>query len=489
MKQILLILILIPLGLYSQECDCEATFNWTKKTFEENDAGYQYIIDTKGQRAYTLHNQSFINKVKESKDTEECGQLLNEWLRFFRSGHIGLEYIGLSANNLNNTASGEADDDLNAWETFSIDQNKFKEYLEQKSVHDYEGIWQFGGYKIGIKKEGATYIGFIIDAKTNLWKKEQVKLKIFEQDGKTSSIFYMLNRSEVTSDNVSLYGKNNLEIGDIRLSRIYPKLQDNSPYRLAFNALNTRLPFMEQINETTLYFRIPSFTGTPEKMAIDSVIEHNKEKILSTENLIIDIRNGTGGSDEGYYEILPLIYTNPIRTPSFHFYSTPLNNKRWLDFIAYTGMAQEFDMRFSQEEKVRLRKEYDTLSRHIGEFVSFDTTAVTVRTYDQVYPFPKQVGIIHNHRNGSTDEQFLLDAMQSKKVKLFGRTTMGALDFSNMNRVSSPCNNFRLWYTLSKSGRIPNMAIDGIGIQPDYYIDEQVPEYEWINFVTKILNQ
>lgn len=32
------------------------------------------------------------------------------------------------------------------------------------------------------------------------------------------------------------------------------------------------------------------------------------------------------------------------------------------------------------------------------------------------------------------------------------------------------------------------MAIDNIGVQPDYYIDEEIPEYKWIDFVSKILN-
>ena len=66
---------------------------------------------------------------------------------------------------------------------------------------------------------------------------------------------------------------------------------------------------------------------------------------------------------------------------------------------------------------------------------------------------------------------------------------MGALDVSNMYGVESPCKEFRLWYCLSKSRRIPRMAIDDIGIQPDYCIDESIPEHKWVDFVTEILNQ
>ncbi len=35
----------------AQTCGCEEAFDWTRSTFEQRDAGFQYIIDNKGQRA------------------------------------------------------------------------------------------------------------------------------------------------------------------------------------------------------------------------------------------------------------------------------------------------------------------------------------------------------------------------------------------------------------------------------------------------------
>ena len=96
---------------------------------------------------------------------------------------------------------------------------------------------------------------------------------------------------------------------------------------------------------------------------------------------------------------------------------------------------------------------------------------------------------MHNQNNGSSDEQFLLSAKQSTKVKLFGTTTHGVLDISNLNLAYSPCENFMLQYGLTKSRRIPEMTIDNIGIQPDYYITPEIPEYEWIPFVVDVLNE
>ena len=87
----------------------------------------------------------------------------------------------------------------------------------------------------------------------------------------------------------------------------------------------------------------------------------------------------------------------------------------------------------------------------------------------------------------------LLDSVQlirSSEIKLlFGTTTSGVLDISNMYFVKSPCEQYELGYCLSKSLRIPEMTIDDKGIQPDYYIDKEIPEYKWIRFVTDVLNQ
>jgi hypothetical protein len=65
---------------------------------------------------------------------------------------------------------------------------------------------------------------------------------------------------------------------------------------------------------------------------------------------------------------------------------------------------------------------------------------------------------------------------------------VGVLDISNMYFINSPCNEYKLGYSLTRSKRIPDFTIDDKGIQPDYYIDKTIPKYDWIDFVNKILN-
>ena len=77
----------------AQNCDCNSNFEWVKKTFEENDAGFQYIIDKKGETAYNIHNQLILEKIKTAKSLKECVYIMKEWSVFFRIGHFGIEIL------------------------------------------------------------------------------------------------------------------------------------------------------------------------------------------------------------------------------------------------------------------------------------------------------------------------------------------------------------------------------------------------------------
>ncbi|SFN01038.1 Peptidase family S41 [Chryseobacterium oleae] len=467
-------------SVYAQTCDCTKNYEWVKKTFEANDAGFEYALKQKGNQAYEAHNKTISEKVKSVKTFTECGPVLYEWLSFFRSGHIAIRPINKETPKTANNTKQESP--AVKWETLPVDTQDFKKYLDKKKTSDYEGIWVTEPYTIGIKKVGDQYVGFIIESGAENWTKGQVKMKLNLSEGKPiSSVFYMRDRSAAESKEITLTGKNHLQIGDFSLSRVYPKIEDDPKYTQYFKSIDANQPYVEKLNEKTLYLRIPSFQAS-EKKKIDSVIAANKDKITSTENLIIDIRNGTGGSDASYSNILPLIYTNPIRTVGVEYLSTKLNNQRMLDFI------NKPEYGFSEENKKWAQSAFNTLEKEQGKFVNLNEGIVSITKFDTIYPYPKNVGIIINQRNGSTDEQFLLAAKQSKKVKLFGTTTYGVLDVSNMYYVPSPCKEFELGYSLSRSMRIPDFTIDAKGLQPDFYLDRSIPVYEWTDYVNGVLN-
>src|SRR5690606_12869800 len=153
-----------------------------------------------------------------------------------------------------------------------------------------------------------------------------------------------------------------------------------------------------------------------EKPLIDDLLEKHENEILNTENLIIEIRNGTGGSDNSYQNILPFIYKNPIRIPRTDYLSTPINKQRLYELDRNTGFAIEYGIQTTEEEKVDLMEKYEKLNKHLGEVVNLNAEKTKILELDTVYEFPKQVALLINENNVSTDEQFILEAKQSKKV-------------------------------------------------------------------------
>lgn len=466
-------LIIVSNTSFAQKCSCEDNFKWLKKTFEDNDAGFQYVIDKKGLAEYQNHNDLFLKKVKKTKDLTDCRNVLFNWMLFFRPAHLSLAINPEYAENTLDKTNIEAE---TKWEKIEITEAELKNNLAKNSNPTFEGIWLSPPYTIGVIKKDNEYIGYVLDVKGTKWKQYQVKFKIKEFPDKTtnSAVYYMGDYSAEKFNDVKLVGNNLLKFGSISLKRIYPNNQeDDSEIKTYVESLTAQIPFIKQISDKTLLLRIPSFKYANKKI-IDSIITANHDLIISKENLIIDLRNNGGGSDASFQKIIPYIYTNSIRSVGVEYLSTTLNNKRMEDFIA--------DPNWSSEEKEWAKKGLDKLNANIGKFINIENQIVDEIKLDVFYANPKNVGIIINENNGSTAEEFLLMAKQSKKVKLFGTTTQGVLDISNMYFVDFPCKTLKLGYSLTKSFRIPDMQIDGKGIQPDFYIDKTIPDYEWIRF-------
>lgn len=465
----------LPGFAQNRNCDCKSNFEWVKTTFEENDAGFRYMLDKKGQAAYNIHNQLIEEKINAAKNLYECTQIINDWLYFFRKNHLGFSMISdVNAGKLPGT---EQD-----WETYSVDMVEFKKYLENKQSADYEGIFGDNTYQVGIKKEGGEYIGFIIESKNENWKKDEVKLKIIPGASGTKSIYYMGDKSKIEENNaVELWGNSGLKISNFAAGRIFPEVPENKQLKDYIKSINAQKPYLEKIDENTLYFRVPSFM-LQQKSLINDILSENRDRILNTKNLIIDIKNNNGGSDGCYDNIIPILYTSPIRKVIVEFLSTGLSNQKWLEYSTDTVWG------LSKADKKIMKERYELFEKHLGEFVNPWGNKSWTRQFAAVHPYPKNVGIIINGGIGSAAEEFLMEAKQSFKVKLFGTNTAGALDISNLMFVKSPCNDFELYYASSRSLRLPGFSVDDTGIQPDFFIDSEIPDYQWFDYVKKILN-
>src|SRR3989442_5213634 len=71
-------------------------------------------------------------------------------------------------------------------------------------------------------------------------------------------------------------------------------------------------PSFTSLDDSTLLLRIPSF-DLQFKRPLDSLLATNYGGLTSTPLVILDIRGNTGGGDATFSELIPFMYTNPIR--------------------------------------------------------------------------------------------------------------------------------------------------------------------------------
>jgi hypothetical protein len=484
----ILLVIMANYASYCQDCNCITHFKWLKSSFEENDAGFKYILASKGTAAYAFHNKLIEDKIGVAKTHAACLSAMQEWLRFFRKGHA---YIIQSQSSISKSGVTKLPDDttyirkmLANWPVAEINLSEFEKYLNTRQAQDYEGVWDAPPYKIVVKKIDSGFIGVLINDVPPFWKSGQIKLEIKNNNENLKGIVYRRDHTKVESNNIEFIGQNYLDIADFRLQRVTPKLQTEKEVMDYLKSSGSRAAYIQVLDSNTLYLRIPSFE-LDQKKAIDSVLESNKNLLVRTPNLIIDIRGNGGGSDLSFANITPYLFTNHITKSGVEYFSTLLNNQRMFDFFN----SPKYQTLFTEKQKKWAKQSYDSLQKHVGKFVYIDESFIDEKVDSIKQRFPQQVGIIIDENVGSSAEQFLLAAKQSKKVKLFGTPTFGALDIANMYSLTSPCNEYVLGYSLSRSRRLPQYPLDDRGIQPDFFIAKNIPRFKWVQYVKNILEE
>lgn len=483
-------LVLLPLGwllaiaAHAQPCNCPSTFDWMVTTFEQNDAGFQLVLDRKGQAAYAEHTQVLRARADSASGLVACTQVLDGWLRWFRKGHIGISPTEQAQQAEQGAATPVATKTHPAGRTVKLTEAELVKRLERAghARHPLEGVWTMGAYRVGIvrqSKDSTRFDAVILASENANWKPGMVKVELQQQAvGRYAGTFYMGDYSPEPVEAL-LMGTTGglLKMRNIWVRQV-PAAALSRAEQVQLRAMDAERPFLERLNERTVYLCIPSF-AFEQKRSIDSVLAVNDALIRSTENLIIDIRNGTGGSDASYGGLIPYLYTGPMRTVGVKLRATELNAAGYAEYADMFGRDSE-NGRWCMDVATRMRAA-------LGSWLELDEQPWSVDSSHTALPFPQRVGILCNEGNGSTDEQFLLEARTSAKVKLFGRPTFGALDVSNMRRVTSPDGCYQLGYTMSLSHRLPHMPVDVMGIQPDHYLDEGIPEMDWVGYVQGVL--
>jgi C-terminal processing protease CtpA/Prc len=343
----------------------------------------------------------------------------------------------------------------------------------KKKTEGIEGIYTNtdSTYTIAIvqrKNNYRDYAGVIVWSATDMWKPGQVKLELRSAGiNKYTTIMYYRDHS-ARAHTFTYDGKC---LGD-------EWIRDNQRKAYAASLPKSENTNAKQINDHTLYLRIPSF-GADVAREVDSVMKASESLLRTLPNLVIDLRGNGGGSDFSYNPITPWLYTNPIIRVGSEVKSTKDNISAWRKMVLD-------DPNIPEEVKEETRPLVEEMERNIGRNVSSGEDDTTIM--DKVEPNPKKVVVLIDGGCASSAEQFLLMAKQSKKVTIMGQHTAGILDYGNMRlSATSPCNDITLFYATTRSRRIDKgEGIDNKGIQPNVVLAK---DKDWVAQAVRYMDQ
>lgn len=457
MKKIimLLLILLISTSSFSQEnCNCRQALSQLIDEIESEYPGFNE--KTKDTIMYNDFKERLIEK---SNNNSDCYDILNHYLSFFRDPHIYLIQTNVTQNNQNDNISDARVD---------ITLDDFYGHLD-KSNDQLEGVWESSYYKVGIIKEDNQYNGFIIEASNDSWKANQIKLTLLEGG---AANYYMGNHS-LEEDSFELIDECILVFKNT--NAVFVKKSPKP--KLSESEIESKLDkirgfYFTKLTDKTSLLCISSFED-PYVAKIEKIVSDNQQAIENCENLIIDVRNNRGGTYDAYDEILPYIHTNNTCGVGQEF------------LVTQTLIDQVEDWFDDEEGKAKARRWIRMFEGNIGKFINTDTTNEFINETKIAEHSPKQIAILANKGTASSGEAFVFEAKQSKKVKVLGVPTYGALDYGSASAFEFGCLNYQLHMPTWRSMRLPDYPIDNIGIQPDIYLTESVKD--WVQFTVDYL--
>lgn len=470
-KSILFLLFSLILGpfLRAQSCNCPDNLNAAITKIEANYAGFP--VKTRGaakQKVYQNLTTRLRTQASNASETAACYALLREYVRFFQDKHFTISRWKPESE----------------WEKRpSVTEAQFKSQLSSTELHPLEGIWinPDSTLKIGIQRSGAqTFQAIVLESKDSKLPTGLVYYQI-QQDAKSflvethdvqgSNNFYARQRGNLLQNwSLALWGK------------VYPQsmspeeLDEMSTWRKGNNGLD-----FYQMSHSTAYLKIPTFMNNDDK--IQQLVSAHDEQIRNCENLIVDLR-GNGGGNTGWAALLPYVMTNTIVQGNSWLRISPDNVKLKMEELGpmvNNPVPDELKKYFTDEHMAALKKAYAELPSTKNTFYPIHGLDIPL---DSIAAYPKKIALLVDELCGSSTEYFMFLMRQSKKVRSYGRNTVGMMDYEGPS-VSTPlpCNQFVLRIPVSRSSWTEKKPIDLKGFRPDVRV--KLPDAQWVEWVTK----
>ena len=475
MKKIsfLLVWVLYSAQLTAQtDCNCAQNFQVLQQKVKNNYGGYDSRVTPKNKAAFEKLTDSIGKAAAKLTDGYDCYTLMRRWVTFFKDGHLSLS-----------TTFSDKNMPTGGPQMTTLDSTAFYQYLDKNKdkIAAFEGVWRTddGNYTVAIKRDETLkndYQATILKAKSEKWKVGLEKFTLKKNGEKWNATYYTgdfkpANVKATLNENILIFTQFGI------WQKVYPEPKIKLD---AEQIAMDQIAYFKMIDDKTAYLRVSTFNEGPD--VIDSVINKNRAKILSTPRLIIDIRDNGGGSNSNYKSILPFMYTQSYTVEGKGGYVVASED----NIAAEKKMYEQAWGSLSAESKKEYAKDYaewkstiDSMEMFKGSRFYYASAPPT--QLDSVTTNPKQVAVLINKGCASTAEWFIMEAEYSKKVTLFGQNSAGVMDNTNVRQHKLACPSYTISAASGRRGGASKRPIDNVGFKPKVYISET--EEDWVKVV------
>lgn len=449
-------------SVYSQTCDCTKIFKDIVEATESNYSLFQFKVNDKKGNTKSYNNlKSLLREEVKNVSQKECNQLIETYITFFYDEHLWADiFIEKKETKYK--------------EHIKIDTSKVYAQL-QKTENPLLGIWESSTYKVAIipnknNKRERDFVAVILESKNPSFTQGDVKIEFKKANDYYETNFVMGDFS-VYKETTTVFPNSHLEIGELNSWRkLYPLPKKQQP--IAFHAIDKSAIYFKDLGNKNYYIKIGSFQSQNRKK-VGQIVSDNRDKLREANNLIVDIRGNSGGSDSTYFPLLPYIYSGEVELLPMAIWTSEYNKENY------------FKDWLSAEDSLKKTPFYNVMQEKESKLFYWKDENYTHKL-DTIFSNPKHVGIIMDEESASSAETFVLRSQQSNRVTTFGQNTSGTVDGFNGNSIVTDC--YRLRYPTSIiSINYPDDAIDPHGIYPDVFLSKN--QENTVAFIIKYLNQ
>jgi hypothetical protein len=440
----------------------------------QNYVGYKVTITSKNRVQFERFTDSLRRLARAAPEGLPCFQLLYAWIEYFNDNHTGIYTIDGSIK----TATVSAFYNLPA-NGVPVDTVALKQYLLGKGRDSIEGIWENVSYPsrnyiVKDKSKPSHFTCVVLQSSSPYWVPGQIRYHIRKTKKQQYVLGTYYNMYRVAENPGLKINANKLVLtkyGSV-WRKVFPPVAGAAEVKRmeTYFANEDSIPTLKIIDSNTVLVSVPA-CRLSFMLIVDSLVKANKSLIERANHLLVDIRNNGGGSRLVFRSLLPYISSGAYYGTVGYMWGTNRNIE----------LYRPTDTLLPEATLKIMNSMVDSLIKYRGNIY---TEKADITRPDSIYPKPARVSILVNRFTASAAELFLQDAMQSKKVTVFGENTNGIVDYGDVAwDIKLPCPYFGYYYALYMTKITDGKHYESVGIPPHVQIDPELDD--WIGFVMK----